>query len=503
MKKLALMFLVLCCGPGLAQAGGFKFPSNGSVALGRGGAFTVLADDLVCLEFNPGGLVKLAGTHIYLGDNISIYNIDFTGYNYNKDTSEFYRAKTVSNEAGPLWLAPFIGISSDFGLQNWRFSIGLFGPSANGSGSFDEDEDLDENKNRRPHHYLMLDKSVSLAFYTLGVAYGRKNKFGVGLSLHWMDLMRADFTMYVNSYWLAHPDKASSNYDVRADMQVSDRFAFGFTLGGWWRPVEFLEIGASFMGPNAKFKATGHTTLGFQGELVANLYDSAVATMDDALIEGLLPYDSNGKPTTELPTSFNLTYPMTARLGIRYLHETGPEEERYELFDVEFDVVWEGWSALDAYDIDIDGYIQLSGTGVPGGESDKLEFEPVTITKNYKDTWSFRLGGQYRVIDWLTLRAGTYFETGAVPPAYTNVDFASFNRFGLAAGLSLEWRFLKFSAAYSHIFQKDREIATDESKVYKHYPVQSEAPEGDQFVAGAGTYETSYDIWSFALAFKF
>jgi long-subunit fatty acid transport protein len=106
-------------------------------------------------------------------------------------------------------------------------------------------------------------------------------------------------------------------------------------------------------------------------------------------------------------------------------------------------------------------------------------------------------------IPWLTLRLGGYYETGAVPLRYTNVDFASFNRFGLAAGLSLQWRFLRFSVAYSHVFQKDREVSIEETEVYKHYPLSEQEPEQDKLKVGAGTYETSYDIVSLALAFTF
>jgi len=508
-KYFILVCTILLC-PATALAGGFKFPTNGSVALGRGGAFTALSDDLVCLEYNPGGLLKLPGHHVYLGDNISSYNITFSGYSYNPDAKEFQRADPVSNEAGPLLFAPFAAISSDFGLKDWRFALGVFGPSANGSSSFKEDGPEDYVV-PRPHHYMMLDKSVSLAFYSLAVAYGKKDKFGLGLTLHYMDLVDAHFTMYVNSSWVAHPTGTSA-YDVKADMQVSDRFAMGFTLGGWIRPVEFLEIGASFMGPSAHFSATGHTLLDFQGDFVSNSYKTGMESLERARedgrvdpgeLNGLLAYDLDGNPTTKMPTSFKLSYPMTARLGIRYFYEVGDTEKRKELFDVEFDVVWEGWSVLDSYEVSIDGYMQLRGSGIPGGGSGKLMFSPVTIEKNYKDTWSFRLGGQYAVLDWLTLRLGGYYETGAVPLAYTNVDFASFNRFGLGTGFSLKWRWLKFSFAYSHVFQKDREVTLEETKVYKHFPAQVEPPTGEEFKVGAGTYESSYDIFSAALAFSF
>ncbi len=114
--------------PATALAGGFEFPSNGSVALGRGGAFTARADDLVCLEYNPAGLIKLPGNHVYLGNNIVQYNMSYSGLL--PDGTPVYE---VSNQGGPMYAAPFVAASSDFGLRDWRFAISAFGPSANTS----------------------------------------------------------------------------------------------------------------------------------------------------------------------------------------------------------------------------------------------------------------------------------------------------------------------------------------------------------------------------------
>ena len=121
--------------PAAVMAGGFEFPSNGSVALGRGGAFTARADNLICLEYNPAGLIKLPGNHVYLGNNVVQYNMTFTGMRPDGSAVD-----PVSNQGGPMYLAPFVAASSDFGLRDWRFAISAFGPSANGIFALPEDE---------------------------------------------------------------------------------------------------------------------------------------------------------------------------------------------------------------------------------------------------------------------------------------------------------------------------------------------------------------------------
>jgi long-subunit fatty acid transport protein len=136
-------------------------------------------------------------------------------------------------------------------------------------------------------------------------------------------------------------------------------------------------------------------------------------------------------------------------------------------------------------------------------EPEKLLFYSLDVMRNYKDTFSFRLGGQVSPVPWLILRAGTYYETGAVPHSHTNIDFASFDRVGLSTGAAFKVKFLTFSLAYSHIIQPDRDVALDESEVYKYFPALPQQVSDQKFQVGAGRYETSYDIFSAAMAMDF
>ena len=485
--------------PLVVLAGGFEFPSNGSVALGRGGAFTARADDLVCLEYNPAGLIKLPGNHVYLGNNVIEYNMSFSGLRPDGSAVE-----AVSNQSGPMFLVPFVAASSDFGLRDWRFAISAFGPSANGV--FELPEDVSGEDPRRPHHYLMQEMNVLMAFYTVSAAYGRNDKWGVGLDLHWVDLMSADLSLWVDAY---DPDLPKSPFfredamDVRASTHVSDRFQFAATLGAWVRPLESLEIGLSVTGPNLNFNADGYTELLFEDPLLAEFYGGGLETGGS---DGLVSFTKDGKPTgARVPTTLKFSYPMKSRLGIRYVFEEGTGEKSRELFDVEFDVVWEGWSVLEDYDVRLQEYMEIVGDGFkpePGART-KFEFQPITIPRHYKDTWSFRLGGEVAPLEWLRVRAGTYYETGAVPTAYTNVDFASFDRVGAAAGLSLSWQWLTVSLGYSHIFQAVRDVSLAESKVFKSFALRADAPTDEKYKVGAGSFETSYDIYSVGLSAAF
>ena len=68
-RLMLLPTLMLLCLPSHAYAGGFEIPGWGSRAMSRGSAFTVLADDLTAVQYNPGGLSRQSGMNILLNHN--------------------------------------------------------------------------------------------------------------------------------------------------------------------------------------------------------------------------------------------------------------------------------------------------------------------------------------------------------------------------------------------------------------------------------------------------
>lgn len=480
-----------------ASASGFEFPSNGTAALSRGGAFTARADDLSAMELNPAGLLSLEGTYIYLGNNVSVFDMTHTrlapvyqeypddqGGEPSVDYTDligYQKGASVKNGADPQWLGPLAGVSTDFGLRDWRFALGLFGPSANAVTDYPVDG---------PQRYTLTSTDVKLVFYTASVAYQPLDNLRFGVSLHWYDLMQAKMALVVCGGWndlhLAGP-----SYDVLAQVNVADRFGLAATVGAWWQPLSFLEVGLSFKGPPVGFEAEGDTQLTFLGDLMQDLYQKGIDTNGT---DGLVSFRRNGTATTKIPTKMTFDYPMVGRLGVRYVQREGDSPKSKELFDVEADVVWEGWSVLDRYQFDMDGYFRLVGAGV--GEAEDLNLLPVKVERHYKDTWSFRLGGQYQLLDWMAVRAGGYYETGSVPQEYTNLDFAGFDRVGVAVGLGFDFRPWTVSLGYSHIFQAERDVSLEESAVNKSFPLQTTQPVGDQYKVGAGSFDASYDIFS-------
>jgi long-subunit fatty acid transport protein len=163
--------------------------------------------------------------------------------------------------------------------------------------------------------------------------------------------------------------------------------------------------------------------------------------------------------------------------------------------------VWENWSTLEAFYMKTLG--NFNGPGVTMNPMD------ITIPRNFVDTHSVRLGGQYNAIkDWLTVRVGGWWESGAMPDAYTNLDLPSWDRWGLGLGLSTNIYGFEIAFSYNHIFQESREVTDGKITQQVMYvktdtdgtPVSDVRP---GYVVNNGSYSSSIDVFSFGLSYKF
>ena len=453
----------------VARGGGFEVPDNGTRALSRGGAFIVLADDLSAIALNPGGLSRLRGTYFLFSDNLLFSHASFArATSVLPDGSGLTQGDplaTVHNTKELFPLGMMLAVGSDFGLPNWQFTLGAYGPNASG---------VQEWNVQGGQRYMLTSTDIALLYPTLSVAYGKKDVFGVGLSLQYVMMPKTKFSLVndgvtggaLNPYY-------SPSGDVEATLDMSDMTGFTAQVGGWWRPTPWLEVGLSGRVVPIYLTAEGDITLAN----VAHVDGEPNWNSTQLSIK-----DINGdEPNVSLP----ITLPVIARAGLRYRHlEPGTDRE---LFDVELDVVYEAWSMMKGYDIDLTGEISLLSAA---------ELPDVKIDKNWKDTVSVRLGGTWTAARWLGVSAGGFWESGATPTAYTHLDYPSFDRFGVGGGLRFQFYGVDFNVAYNHTFQVDRDVSELEGKVFQQRPI-SPCPAncgGSLGVpANAGHYESSFD----------
>jgi long-chain fatty acid transport protein len=100
--------------PGASMAGN---PLEGAKAAAMGGAFAAVADDPSAIAHNPAGLTILKGTNLYNG--ISAVNLS------SEYESPEGRSQTTSFQ---LFFPPHAFLTSDLGLKNLAFGLGIYSP---------------------------------------------------------------------------------------------------------------------------------------------------------------------------------------------------------------------------------------------------------------------------------------------------------------------------------------------------------------------------------------
>ena len=469
--------------PAHLLAAGFEIPDNGAKAISRGSAFTVRADDLTAMAHNPAGLLKARDLRRTRGAGGSWHALQ-TSHNLIYAPMTFQRAESsvpqvASNDPGstdPLakvenetpWFAKggslFYG--TDLGLDDFAFALGVYGPNAAGHQKYPV---------TGGPRWMLVELDALIVYYSAAIAYGKRDTWGVGLTLQLAHQPMTKMSLVIDGTPGGEQSPYYAPTDVLATLSMSATPVPTAIFGAWWRPIEALEFGVSGRFLPVKLAASGDIGL-------TNTPGGSQFTPAQLEVEGGA-------------ARLTLTIPPTARAGVRYRHMDGATER----FDVELDVVWEGWSMMKEYKVELDGLIKLFAA---------TEAPDVVISKRWRDTLSLRLGGTYNLDGLpLSLSAGGFYESAAVPNNYSHLDFPSFMRIGVAAGASgrlfgnIDW-----VVGYSHIFQESRTVSELFGKVLQQRPV-AECPTGcdgfDSIPANAGVFSGSYDIVTASLAYTF
>ena len=441
---LSLFLLV----PQVARAGGFYLPDRGVRAMSRGGAFVVSADDLSAMWYNPANLAGQKGTRLHMDISLINFSMEFSRYPV-EGVDQFY--DPVNNQA-PVLPDPSLAISSDFGLEDWVFAVGAYGPYT-ALNRYPEDGSQRYSLIRADNLGFILEAAA--AWEPL-----RGLRLGAGLSL---------FTLTINNTQVASAfpglfgGPEDPDLDGLVQYMAEDSFIPSAVLGLWLAPGEWtaalrgLELGFSFM-PGIHIDARGTLRTRLPDHYY---YDNVVLDPEEP----------------DVRTTFD--FPWVVRAGVAY-------RDPGKLFDVELAFVWEGWSCFDSIVLETTEPAYYRNVPTIGD----FVVLPMVLERQYQDTWSLRLGGSYRPLDWLVIRAGGYYETGAVPDEYFSVATPDSDKWALAFGLGATWNAFEFDLGYMHVFQLARDIPASVSLAHQTNPTN---PEGTVSVGG-GRYISGYDL---------
>lgn len=472
--------VLIISGMGLAPApalgAGYEVGSVGAVALGRGGAFTARADDLTALSVNPAGLAGLAGTRVLGSLELPWARLKFTRAGTDADGQPF---RPVSNQGGAGYV-PFGAVSSDFGGKGFTAALGAFGPSAYGRSRFDPSG---------PQRFQFVSMDLMLALYGAAIGWRPTPALDLGVSVQLGHVLRARMSQGLNA-WFGTAQGPNPGYDMRATLDFRNAFGLGILLGALYRPpVQGLQIGLAVRPFPVHFELEGTLTPAYPGAYLARLASAGRVYLTSARARS------------------SLDLPAEARLGIRWAWGAGKHEG-----DIEADVAWERWSVVDRMDVSLGGALAIRQDL---GADDVHPLHAVTVPRSWRDTAAVRLGSDVSAIPgWLTVRAGAFWESAAVPEATTRLDFPSFQRVGLSAGFTVTVRPVDLSVGYAHVFQPGRTVSPGTSASVVQMPLSPCQPpyQGTAcatqgvppgYEVGAGRYESGFDLLTIAVGATF
>ena len=509
---------------GTAWAGGFEHPDNGTVAEGRGGAFTARASDGSAFHYNPAGLAGQRGTNVMLLSNFTNLHECFTR-DGEYPTGSGVPAGTRYDAAGPMCdfhgyldgFGPMLTVSTDLGNRKLPvFGIGLWGPSSLISTGFSQNgEDVDnpalvtftdQNDRQRaawaPNRFDLVDNRLEVIYIAPTVSYEVAPGLRFGAQFQWV-YSKFEFT----NYGLVSRDDPAGQ-SARNHLVVTDLFTPAFQIGGQYQLGRYLQFGALFRWAGS-FDAEG---------------DLEVTAVDIDRTDPAKPKELDLGADT-VPAHLLVNQPTSLRLGARFLlpRGRGPNEGAIdatglvrawdpladEIFDVEFDYVFEGNSTIDEFRITSSERIELKDDN---GDV-FLASDPVgnlRLIHNYKDTHSFRLGGDWNILAGrLAGRIGVGYETATVRLGRTALDFPAYRRFSAHVGATVRLGPADISLAYAHIFQPDRTVPFGGGLVRSAgpggtcNPAQLTGEDADACRVNEGDYEASYDVVSIGVQGRF
>jgi long-subunit fatty acid transport protein len=477
----AIFFCALSLGADSAYAGGFEIPENTTKSVGRGGTGAVNKRDPSALYFNPALLHRADGVQVLLNVNFVNLNVDFQRDPLRNPDNRRNPVKTfdpVNNENG-FFPAPFLTASWDLGIENLTVGAGVFGPSAYGGRCFgvatDDGCEPDEDSAGR---YMLITSSLLEFSATLGAGYQIELPYGnlsVGLSgaATYLD---SDFHLAIHGNIDREEFEDPANDAIFYGRGLSD-WAMSGTVGLAY-DLDGFRVAASYR-PPFSWEAEGTAEM-------EPAEDAGIGDLTDDTVT--LRTDQAGA----LRTGVGL------ELG---QHPADPDLPRY---DIEFNFVWEDWSRVDYFRITPHGRVQVL--------AEEIDLGTLYQPKGYEDTFSFRLGGSYAINEWLTGHAGGFYETGAQPEEYTNLDFVSWDRF--AGGLGATFRiydYFDLDVAYQHVFSPQRTV--ENGRIYNQVPMHEctgpdyegencdGTPPGN--VQNNGTWDASFQTASIGVTFHY
>ncbi len=358
-----------------ASASGFQVNLGGQKNIGMGGVGVGLSLDQAAMFYNPGALAMVRDNGVQVGVNAALARSSFRGDNTGIQQS-------LDNKL----VVPF-NFYAGFGPKDakYKFGVAVYTPY----GSTLKYADGWEGR------YALTEITLQSVYVQPTASYAITPTLSVGAGL--MILAYGSVNLQKDLPLPTGPGHITLDGKTKTQ--------FGYNAGIFFKPSDKLSVGISY---RSKIDAT---------------VDNGSVTYSGLPATGSASAALINRSFTATSFTATLPLPAVASIGIGVM----PNEQ----LTIGLDASLTFWSAYRTLDF---GFSGNNGNGTTDGLVGGNNFS--TSKRFYQDALAFRLGGQYKVDDKLTVRLGTAYDFSAVKDGYVGPETPDADRVQATAGLS-------------------------------------------------------------------
>ena len=440
-KKLLLAGGVLLSSASAASASGFQVNLGGQKNIGMGGVGVGLSLDQAAMFYNPGALAMVRENGVQVGVNAALARISYRSANGGDQ-------RALQNSV----VTPF-NFYAGFGPKDakYKFGIAVYTPY----GSTVKYADGWEGR------YALTAIELTSIYVQPTFSYAITPQLSVGAGL----------TILAYGAVNLQKDLPLPTGNGHIELDGKAKTQFGYNAGIFFKPSDKLTAGVSY---RSKINATVES--------------------GDVIFTGLATGASaNLVNRSFTATKFGATLPLpaVASVGIGIM----PTEK----LTIGFDAALTFWSEYRSLDFSFSGdngngaATALPGENTAGRVGGTLATSNFSTSKRaYQDALAFRLGGQYKVDEKLTVRLGASYDMTPVKDGYLTPETPDADRVIGSAGLSYQVT-ENFGVDASFLFQA----------LLKRTQTQQELLDNGTTDRVAGTYRTNAYVPGIGLHYKF
>ena len=428
---------------GSAAGSGFAIIEQSAASAGYAYAGAgAAAEDASTIFFNPAGMALLSGNELQLGAHYIIPKSKFENQGSNNGLPPPFTGPLLGGnggDAGDPALVPNLFYMHSFS-EKWKAGIGITAPYGL----------VTEYDSGWVGRYYGLKSELATLNINPSVAYKINDQWSLGVGVSF-ERAEAELTQAIDwgtallSQGLA-PPTASQNLDGTAKIEGDD-WGIGANVGLIFEPRSGTRLGLHYR------SKIDHT---LEGDATFNT-PAPAAPLAAAV----------GRVNTGVTADVSL--PETVSFSGYHAFN-----ERWAILA---DVTWTKWSRLEELRIKYNN-----------GADDSVD------TLAWDDTWRYSLGGTFKPMEALELRAGVAFDETPIPSEQRRtVRIPGADRTWLTFGAGYQFsKLIKVDFAYGHLWVDDPKINKD--------PTELENRGKGGLI---GEYDASVDIISASVSFRF